>query len=135
MAARRRLRTPGAPLVVVHRRSCSMACAIFPDQGSNQCPLHCGASHMTWKYHDRYLGYVYPLEQWFSPGTCPGVGLLDHVVRNLHTVSQSDCTSLIRLAKSSLGFCCNILQKTQTNFLANIYIPTNSVGGFNNSLT
>ena len=27
--------------VVVHRLSCSVACGIFPDQGSNQCPLHC----------------------------------------------------------------------------------------------
>ena len=95
--------------------------------------LYWGAIHMTWKYHDRYLGYMYPLEQWFSPGTCPGVGLLEHIVRNLHTVSQSGCTNLTRLAKSSLGFCCNILQKTQTDFLANIYIPTNSVGGFSKS--
>ena len=22
---------------------------------------------MTWKYHDRYMGYMYPLEPWFSP--------------------------------------------------------------------
>ena len=26
--------------VVVHGRSCSQACGIFPDQGSNPCPLH-----------------------------------------------------------------------------------------------
>ena len=25
------------------RFSCSAACGIFPDQGSNQCPLHCKA--------------------------------------------------------------------------------------------
>ena len=26
--------------VVVHGLSCPMACRIFPDQGSNLCPLH-----------------------------------------------------------------------------------------------
>ena len=26
--------------VVAHRPSCSAACGIFPDQGSNPCPLH-----------------------------------------------------------------------------------------------
>ena len=27
-------------VVVAHRLSCSAACGIFPDQGSNPCPLH-----------------------------------------------------------------------------------------------
>ena len=27
-------------IIVAHRPSCSMACGIFPDQGSNPCPLH-----------------------------------------------------------------------------------------------
>ena len=27
-------------VVVTHGPSCSMACGIFPDQGSNPCPLH-----------------------------------------------------------------------------------------------
>ena len=27
-------------VVVVHRLSCAEACGIFPDQGSNPCPLH-----------------------------------------------------------------------------------------------
>ena len=27
-------------VVVAHRLSCSVACGIFPDQGSNLCPLH-----------------------------------------------------------------------------------------------
>ena len=27
-------------VVVAHGRSCSAACGIFPDQGSNTCPLH-----------------------------------------------------------------------------------------------
>ena len=27
-------------VIVAHRPTCSMACGIFPDQGSNPCPLH-----------------------------------------------------------------------------------------------
>ena len=38
------LRSTGSRLagsvVVAHRPSCSAACGIFPDQGSNPCPLH-----------------------------------------------------------------------------------------------
>ena len=33
-----RLQSTGS-VVVVHRLSCSAACGIFPDQGSNPCPL------------------------------------------------------------------------------------------------
>ena len=45
-------------VVVVHRLSCSMACDIFPDQGSNLCPLHWQAdSHPL--YHKRS-----PLNVW-----------------------------------------------------------------------
>ena len=29
-----------ASVVVAHGLSCSAACGIFPDQGSNLCPLH-----------------------------------------------------------------------------------------------
>ena len=29
-----------ASVVVAHGLSCSMTCGIFPDQGSNPCPLH-----------------------------------------------------------------------------------------------
>ena len=29
-----------ASVVVMHRLSCSVACRIFPDQGSNPCPLY-----------------------------------------------------------------------------------------------
>ena len=38
------LRSPGSrragSVVVAHGPSCSVACGIFPDQGSNPCPLH-----------------------------------------------------------------------------------------------
>ena len=32
-------RRPGS-VAVAHGPSCSVACGIFPDQGSNPCPLH-----------------------------------------------------------------------------------------------
>ena len=35
----RELQSAGS-VVVAHRLSCSMACGILPDQGSNPCPLH-----------------------------------------------------------------------------------------------
>ena len=39
VAVARGLSSTGS-VVVVHRLSCSTACGIFPDQGSNPCPLH-----------------------------------------------------------------------------------------------
>ena len=39
VAVARRLWSSGS-VVVVHGLSCSAACGIFLDQGSNQCPLH-----------------------------------------------------------------------------------------------
>ena len=54
-------------VVVVHGPSCSAACGIFPDQGSNPCPLHWQAdsqplchqwSPVEYFYHERVLGFV-----------------------------------------------------------------------------
>ena len=55
-----------------------------------------------WKQHcTEQLGCMHPFEPWFSPDTCPAVGLLDHTValffsflRNLHTVLRSGFTNL-----------------------------------------
>ena len=44
--------------VLVHGLSCSMARGIFPDQGSNRCPLHCKA-------------HLKPLDHNGSPGKIP----------------------------------------------------------------
>ena len=39
LVAEHRLQRAGS-VVVAHGPSCSVACGIFPDQGSNPCPLH-----------------------------------------------------------------------------------------------
>ena len=40
-------------IAVVHGLSCTMACGIFPDQGSNQCPLHCKVDSSALDYQGR----------------------------------------------------------------------------------
>ena len=37
-------------VVVAHRLSCSTACGIFPDQGSNPCPLHWPANYQPLRH-------------------------------------------------------------------------------------
>ena len=38
-------------VVVMHGLSCSAACGIFPDQGSNPCPLHWEADSQPLRHH------------------------------------------------------------------------------------
>ena len=40
LVAEHRLQGGKASVVVAHRLSCSTTCGIFPDQGSNLCPLN-----------------------------------------------------------------------------------------------
>ena len=54
VAAARRLQSLGS-IVVLHGLSCSTACGIFPDQGSNWCPPHCQADLYSGKSRVLYF--------------------------------------------------------------------------------
>ena len=63
--------------VVAHGPSCSTACGIFPDQGSNPCPLHWQADSQPLCHQGSPMTLF---ELCFSQGICPVVGLLDCMV-------------------------------------------------------
>ena len=65
-------------VVVAHRLTCSVECGIFPDQGSNLCPLH-------WQVDS------YPVDHEGSPT----VGFLYGVTENvLKSICGDSCTIL-----------------------------------------
>ena len=51
-------------VVVAHRPSCSAACGIFPDQGSNPCPLHWQADSQP-LCHREALQFLKPFHMYF----------------------------------------------------------------------
>ena len=63
-------------VVVANESSCSAACGIFPDQGSNPCPLHRQADSQPL----RHQGSRDSLNYGFLRVICPVVGLLGRMV-------------------------------------------------------
>ena len=68
-------------VVVAHRPSCSVACGIFPDQGSNLCPLHWQADSQPLRHQGSPVGrflitvsisvlviglFIFSISSWFS---------------------------------------------------------------------
>ena len=51
-------------VVVVHRSSCSAACGVFPDQGSNPCPLHWQADSQPLRHQGSPNQNSYVLKPW-----------------------------------------------------------------------
>ena len=49
-------------VVVAHRPSCSVACGIFPDQGSNPCSLHWQADSQPLRHQGSPQGYIFALK-------------------------------------------------------------------------
>ena len=46
-------------VVVAHGLSCSTACGIFPDQGSNPCPLHWQADSSPLRHQGSALEFIF----------------------------------------------------------------------------
>ena len=63
--------------IVAHGPSCSAACGILPDQGSNPCPPHWQADSQPLRHWGSPMCLF---ELWFSLVICPVVGLLGHMV-------------------------------------------------------
>ena len=59
-------------VVVAHGPSCSAACGIFPDQGSNPCPLHWQADSQPLR-HQGSPGYLFLINYFFG---CVGSSFL-----------------------------------------------------------
>ena len=53
-------------VVVAHGLSCSMACGIFPDQGSNPCPLHRQADSQPLHHQGSPLSSVLTNDNWMK---------------------------------------------------------------------
>ena len=55
-------------VVVAHGPSCSTACGIFPDQGSNPCPLHCQADSQPLRHQGSPALPFYISQGWIPLG-------------------------------------------------------------------
>ena len=55
--------------LVVHRLGCSVACGIFPDQGSNSSPWHCRADSWPVNHHWSPAPYFFPYPETTSSKT------------------------------------------------------------------
>ena len=94
-------------VIVAHEPTCSAACGILPDQGSNLCPLHQQADSQPLRHQGSPMNLF---ELWFSQSMCPVVGLLGlMVVLFLVFQGTSILFSIVAIP---------------------IYIPTNSARGF-----
>ena len=56
-------------VIVAHGPSCSVACEIFPDQGSNPCPLHWQADSQPLRHQGSPVIFL----QWITLCLCLGV--------------------------------------------------------------
>ena len=83
-------------VVVAHAPSCSAACGILPDQGSNLCPLHLQADSQPLRHQGSpfnfylfyfWLRWVFVAERGLFSG-CGEQGLLFVVVRDLIAVAS-----------------------------------------------
>ena len=73
-------------VVVAHGLSCSAACGIFPDQGSNPCPLHWQADSQPLRHQGSSCLFLYYGYFFFLANQCYGL--------NVYVPWKSICWSL-----------------------------------------
>ena len=73
-------------VIVAHRPSCSAACGIFPDQGSNPCPLHWQADSQPLHHQGSPISLI-------SNMVFPTNATLQIFLENTHTCTELGYTS------------------------------------------
>ena len=87
-------RRPGS-VVVAHGPSCSAACGIFPDQGSNPCPLHQQADSQPPRHQGSPVPHYCTLSTFHCPSQCFKNGTFSlRLSRESHVEIRSKCFSL-----------------------------------------
>ena len=75
-------------VIVAHRPSCSTACGIFPDQGSNPCPLHWQADSQPLRHQGSPTNIIFDGYETLHPGCTitfknPPVWYLSHLISQI----------------------------------------------------
>ena len=74
-------------VVAAHGPSCSVACGIFPDQGSNPCPLHWQADSEPLHHQGSPHFFILEYTSFLSPNMCniwyPNVLMLLNLIENI----------------------------------------------------
>ena len=104
-------------VIVAHGPSCSAACGIFPDQGSNPCPLHSQAdlNHCaTREAHDIFYNWKFLHFDLFGPFFYPPPPLLGTTILFPVFMSLVSCFLFFNISHKSeiiqyLSFCLTYL--------------------------
>ena len=79
-------------VIVAHGPSCSSACGIFPDQGSNPCPLHWQAESQPLRHQGSpptFYFNLHSVDRYFPSVFCALFSVLWQLPRITTTISES----------------------------------------------